>query len=261
MKDTSLAYNEEDKDLRVRIAAHKKYASIKIETLVKDFLRTKPYERVCDVGCGSGNYTSLLAEQARIYVGLDISTTLLKKANDATAKGLRTKSLFIQWDLNKEFPFVKQSFDLIFSAFSAYYVNDASQLVRGFYDLLSPGGSLCILGPAPGNAVELDQISEIVFGKSATVEKDARLQRLKNEFAPLLEQIFSGYTFQECDISVVFPNAQEYGRYYMATPQYKELLKERGLKTEETIFDAVEKISGLRLTKKVLVLGAERARI
>lgn len=261
MNDSNLAYNEKDNDLSVRIAAHKKYASVKIETLITDFLRNKSYERVCDVGCGSGNYTGLLAKQARVYVGLDINNDLLKKAGDVSIEASSSNTIFMRWDINNSFPFINQSFDLILSAFSAYYVNDASQLVKGFYDLLAPGGMLCILGPAPGNASELDQISKIAFGKSATTEKDMRLDRLKNEFLPLINDMFSGHRMHEFDISLVFPNIHEFGKYYMATPQYKELSVERGPRNVGTIIDAVERISSLKLTKKVLMLGAERIRI
>lgn len=260
MKNSNLAYNEKDKDLSIRIMAHKKYASIKIETLVTNFLHTKIRKRVCDVGCGSGNYTNLLAKQAKIYVGIDINNELLKKASNSAIEESSTNAVFMQWDCNNPLPFVKPSFDLVFSAFSAYYVSDAPQLVKGFYDLLVPGGALCILGPAPGNALELDQISEIVFGQSATAERDARLDRLKNEFTPLVDEMFSEHILQEFDISLVFPNVHELAAYYMATPQYKELLEESGFKNEVVIIDAVEQISSLRLTKKVLLLSADKAR-
>jgi len=261
MNKTSLAYDEQEKDLAIRIAAHKNYASIKIENLIADFVCNKNRERVCDIGCGSGNYSSLLSKQAKIYVGVDINDELLRRARNTTIEASNNNSIFMKWDMNDSFPFVDQSFDLVFSAFSAYYVNDALQLVHRFHDLLNAAGNLCILGPAPGNAFELDQISRIVFGKSATNEKDARLNRIKNEFLPLTKKIFGGCVLKEFDISLVFPSVHEYSQYYMATPQFKELLTEGGAPDKSTVVGAVGKLSSLRLTKKVLLLGAERARV
>lgn len=259
MKPNTLAYNEQHEDLHVRITAHKKYASLKTETLIEEFLANKKRARVCDVGCGSGNYTCPLARQADIYVGLDINEALLAKASETAIAESMANVVFMRWDMNRPFPFVAQSFDLVFSGFSAYYVDDASQLVKVFYDLLRPGGALCILGPAPGNAWELDRISEISFEKMATQEREARLDRMKNEFAPLVNQAFSSHSWMEFDISLVFPSVAEYTKYYMATPQYRELVKERGPRSYKTITDAVETIPGLRLSKKVLMLQTEKA--
>lgn len=259
MNKIDLAYHEQERDLHARIEAHKRYASIKVEDVIEGLVRSNPPLRVCDLGCGSGNFSGLLSRRAAVYVGIDINEELLAKARETVIEESNFKAVFMKWDMNDPLPFVPGSFDLVFSAFSAYYVKSTLDLVRDCRQQLSDGGRLWILGPAPGNAVELDQISDVLFGRSATGKKVARLDRLRSEFVPVTELVFGRAALEEFDISLAFPSVDEYCKYYMAAPQFKELLKESSPKSHASVCKAIETLSSLKLTKKVLLIRAEKS--
>lgn len=253
-----LAYDETADALNTRIRAHVEFSSLKIEDVLIEHLAARPAARVLDVGCGSGNYTPLFAARCDSYVGMDRGEGLLA---DATRKceeaGLRN-ALFMQWDMNVPFPFVENTFDLVFFGYSAYYVDDVAALIDGSRRVLRPGGTLCIVGPVAGNAVELDRLTERLFGKASSAEKEARLHRLEREFVPIIHERFGDADVGTRDFSLVFPDVEEYRRYYLAAPQLIEVAREGKLPAADAIDAAIRDVTDLRLTKKSLFIWARK---
>jgi len=259
MNKGQLEYRESVSDLDIRIRAHIKYSSMQMETLLEEFLGQHPqYRRSLDIGCGSGNYSPLFARHHALYVGFDANTGLLAQAQDKCRQSGSDNVLFLKWDMNDSFPFMPESVDFAFSGFSAYYVDDAARLVEDCFDVLAPGGQVWFVGPALGNAFELDTLSAALFGVSASREKDIRVGRLQSEFHPAFTDVFGDCDLKERDFSLNFPDADEYATYYLATPQYQELAKQHGTMEREKVAETIRNDVGLKLTKKSVFLSAKK---
>jgi ubiquinone/menaquinone biosynthesis C-methylase UbiE len=252
-----LGFNETNDALSVRIRAHLKFSSMKIEDRLEEFLDREKPARIADIGCGSGNYTETLAKNASFYLGLDKSAELLGQAT-SRAKELGYKHVgFMKWDMNQQFCFVPETFDFIFFGYSAYYTNNAAQLVSSSKHILDKKGALCMVGPLCGNAVELDTITMQLLGKASTEEKEARVLRLEQEFVPLLTKAFADVQVEHRDYSLQFPDKQEYLRYYLATPQYIEFAQRSGAPSLQRVEQIIEKVPALKVTKKAVFLWAK----
>ena len=93
-------------------------------------------QRILDLGCGEGYYTSAFARAGNEVVGLDIA----KPAIQLAAKRYRE----ITWLVGSgaSLPFADRSLDLIANLFTQLHV---SELVR----VLAPGGRIVIVTPGP----------------------------------------------------------------------------------------------------------------
>ena len=254
-----LDYKEALTDLTVRIEANRKYSSFQVEDVLHQLLQQQSLGRILDVGCGSGNYSELFAAQCALYLGLDRNAQLLSEARDRCRSSGLHNSWFMRFDMNQPFPFMRDSFDLVFFGYSAYYTDDATLLVRRSRDVLRTGGRLVMIGPADGNALELDAISRMLFSLPSSQEKVQRMQRLETEFVPVIQREFGACDVAQKDFSLLFPSVEEYARYYLATPQYAELATSHGHRTVDAVGSAIDRRGGLRLTKKSLVVvGVKR---
>ncbi len=259
MTDKTLGFNETVDALDVRIRAHIMYSSLQMESLLGRFLDVNSHcKRILDMGCGSGNYADLFAKKSSLYVGLDANAGLLWQARQKCSKIGLDNVLFMQWDMNYRFPFVPASFDFIFSGFSAYYVADAEAHVKNCIEILNKGGQSWFVGPASGNAVELDLLSKELFGIPSSKEKDIRIGRLQSEFAPLFVRLFGNCEVSEKDFSLNFPDAAEYAKYYLATPQYVELASKFGEIDTAYVMEKIKAVVGLKLTKKSIFISAKK---
>jgi trans-aconitate 2-methyltransferase len=104
-------------------------------------------ERICDLGCGTGSMTRVLAErwpQAQIF-GVDASASMLSKA--------RESQLGIEWieaDLGAWTP--PAALDLIYSNAALHWLDDHARLFAKLVSMLRPGGVLAVQMPANFNA-------------------------------------------------------------------------------------------------------------
>lgn len=253
-----LAYDESTTALNTRIRAHIEFSSLKIEDVIRELLASRTVHTVLDVGCGSGNYSEQFARSAATYVGMDRGEGLLADAKRKCAEAGVNNAVFMQWDMNVPFPFVGGSFDLLFFGYSAYYVDDVQALIRSSHETLRPGGTLCIVGPMAGNAVELDRLTEVLLGIPSSQEKEVRLHRLEREFVPAIREIFGEVEVDARDFSLLFPNVEEYRRYYLATPQLLEVAQNKDRPSDAAIDAAIEQETQLRLTKRSLFLWAKK---
>jgi len=106
---------------------------------------TKPTREMdaLDFGCGTGLLTLSLQPHVRNITGLDSSGGMLeileRKVEEQGLANLHT--LFL--DIEKgERP--SERFHLIASAMTLHHVRDTAGLLRIFFDLLHPGGALCL---------------------------------------------------------------------------------------------------------------------
>lgn len=103
---------------------------------------------VMDFGCGTGLLTLNLAPLVRSITGVDSSRGMLdvlgKKVESAVIPNVRMQ--FVDMDKGDE---LKGSYDLIVSNMTMHHIKDVGTLIRQFYRLLKPSGSLCITDMDP----------------------------------------------------------------------------------------------------------------
>jgi len=115
------------------------------ETL-KEFQK-KPYQKVLDVGCGSGRYTVALAESGARVLGIDFSSRMIKLAESlAQGKNLQNQCRFVLGDF-KDIPFIEH-FDVTIAIGFFDYLKDPKECFEKMLDITS--GKMIASFPAQG---------------------------------------------------------------------------------------------------------------
>ena len=108
-----------------------------IDPLMSSFLPPKRDLTVLDLGCGNGYWTKLLAQKYKKVVGVDNSKKLIQIAkNKRQLSNIEYKLVEIESD----FPFINNSFDLIFSNMVLHYVKDLNKLIQELHRVVKPNG-------------------------------------------------------------------------------------------------------------------------
>lgn len=107
-------------------------------------VQRQPGMRVVDLGCGTGELTSLLHHelQAGETLGVDNSETMLARSAAFGAPGLR----FEQADVAAFSP--RQAVDLVFSNAALQWIDDHENLFARLLELLTADGQLAVQMPA-----------------------------------------------------------------------------------------------------------------
>jgi len=96
-----------------------------------------------DYGCGTGLLSFPLKDELGSILLADSSGGMLEVVNEKiTTQGV-TNMTTLKLDLMVD-PDPGQRFDLIVTAMTLHHVPDTDHILRVFYDLLQPGGTLCI---------------------------------------------------------------------------------------------------------------------
>lgn len=109
-----------------------------------DLLAPQPGERILDLGCGTGQLTTKIAETGAEVVGIDRSPEMI-----ATAKQNYPELLFEVADARQlQFP---QPFDAVFSNAVLHWILEPDAAIRSIYQALKPGGRLVAEFGGKGN--------------------------------------------------------------------------------------------------------------
>ncbi|MEW6126152.1 MAG: methyltransferase domain-containing protein [Acidobacteriota bacterium] len=126
--------------------------------------------RVADLGCGTGEPTSILHEQlqARETIGFDNSDAMLAKAKLLEGNGLRFEKCDIEnFAAESERSVAYGQFDLIFSNAALHWAQNHQTLIRQLMCALSDGGQFAAQIPSnhhhPSHVVANRVASEIPF--------------------------------------------------------------------------------------------------
>lgn len=104
-------------------------------------------KRVLEIGCGTGSSTVALAEQGAIVTGIDIDTDSVAVAQKRMdlyglkADFLQMNALDIKDKLDNKWDII-----IFFASLEHMTPNERFLSVKSAYDILKPGGSLCIFG-------------------------------------------------------------------------------------------------------------------
>ncbi|OGN43675.1 MAG: ArsR family transcriptional regulator [Caulobacterales bacterium RIFCSPHIGHO2_01_FULL_70_19] len=125
-----------------------------IEAAILRLTGEGPFERVVDLGTGSGRMLTLLGSKARMSVGLDLSQNMLNIARSNVAKAGLEKVELRHGDIfATRLP--DQSADLVLVHQVLHYLADPAAAVAEAARLVMPGGRLLIVDFAPHNLEHL----------------------------------------------------------------------------------------------------------
>ncbi len=155
--------------------------------LIARWLRLVPGIRVLDVGCGSGEFTYYLAQEAKgiCFTGLDLDGKLIEAARKRAAGFIKDNSFrFVQSDA-LHMPFDDGAFDLVVSQTFLVNIPDYMGALKEMQRVCKPGGLVasCTAAsvPAVGDAGEYP-----VFYKSWKPVYDRLLRKAWDMYEKLL---------------------------------------------------------------------------
>ncbi len=120
------------------------------ETILRE-VRPSAETDVLEYGCGIGVLGLFLLPHVRSVTGADNSSGMLDVLQGKIREMALDNMEVMQLDLQRD-PLPQRRFQLIVSAMTMHHVRDPDKLLRGFAELLCPGGVLCLadLDTEPG---------------------------------------------------------------------------------------------------------------
>jgi ubiquinone/menaquinone biosynthesis C-methylase UbiE len=106
-----------------------------------EILQTLKFDRVLELGCGTGKNTRWLLSKTKRIVAVDFSKAMLEKARK---KINDPKVLFVQADLREDWRFADEKFDLITFSLVLEHINDLGSIFKNASEALLPGGYMYI---------------------------------------------------------------------------------------------------------------------
>jgi ubiquinone/menaquinone biosynthesis C-methylase UbiE len=109
-----------------------------------DMISLKPSDVVMDFGCGPGFYTLEIAKRANLAIAVDISSEMLRKAQNKTAKEGVMNIRFIQSD-GKTIQVENETVDVVFLVTVYHEIQDPQTVLEEFSRVLKPNGRLIVV--------------------------------------------------------------------------------------------------------------------
>ena len=109
------------------------------KAITRDQLR--PDSTVLEIGCGTGSLALSMAPHAGHIHGLDLSSEMLRIAEQKRQTQGVGNVTFRQGTLDAEAPFPRESFDSVWAYSILHLVPDRRRVLQTLFDLLKPGGS------------------------------------------------------------------------------------------------------------------------
>lgn len=230
MANKKFSYEEPEKALSLRIAAHRQFSDFNLHEWIQKKFAISSGSNVLDLGCGNGNITSLFWDSVKpggSVIGLDKNSEVIADARKTHKKLPQNQIKYHIQDFDKPFPDFGMFFDWIFSIYSLYYTEDSARILNVTKSLLTPQGTYVVIGPGPRNVRDLTEFSEKLTGQKANNEHFERIERIYNEFYPLFMKIFprENVSYEEIDTLMTFPDAESFGEYYWSTLLWRDSVK------------------------------------
>ena len=101
-----------------------------------DFLKDIEYEKLLDIGCGTGYLIDMLAKNYEAeFTGLDLSPEMIKQANNKNIKNAK----FVE-GRSDEIPFEDNTFNIVTCSQSFHHYPDTDKAMQEARRVLKPGG-------------------------------------------------------------------------------------------------------------------------
>lgn len=152
-------YDEKD------VILYSKYGKISCKNIA-EYLKNKEYEKLLDIGSGTGYLINLLSEKHEAqYTGLDLSPNMIKVANEKNIKN----ATFIE-GVSDNLPFEDNTFDVVTCSQSFHHYPDTDKALKEAYRVLKPNGIYIIsdtgVGPLKKVGVVIDDFIYKTFSNT-----------------------------------------------------------------------------------------------
>jgi len=156
-------------------------------------LDPQPDETILDAACGTGRYTSVLAERVARVAGLDFSSKMLRIASE------RSPDVdFRIGDLRERLPFTDAAFDAVLCAQALKHIAALGPTMSEFARVLRPGGRVVFSVTHPDMSWDGYDVRE----RGAFV-LDEHADIWHHRMVDYLEAIRAAGLFLECTVTVV----------------------------------------------------------
>jgi len=186
--------------------------------------------KILEIGCGTGNYLSLLEMLTKAEVwGLDSSKGMLEKAREKT----KTATL-VQGDALELSEIPDGTFDLVYMVDVIHHIKDIGKMFQNIHRVLKAGGRIHIFSDS------YQHIRNRLTTKYFPETLDAELSRYQD--APELMESLSQNSFREIKSGIVY-----IGDDFSIGPRLIEIARKKGysmfgLISEEAIGAGIERI-------------------
>lgn len=106
---------------------------------LRNTLAPLSFDRVLEIGCGTGKNTQWLLEKARHITAVDLSEQMLARAKEKIASD---RVEFIQADITRSWNFSQQPYDLVSFSLVLEHIRELAPVFRQAARALKPGGYL-----------------------------------------------------------------------------------------------------------------------
>lgn len=139
--------------------------------------------RVLDLGCGAGHVSFQVAPLAGEVVAYDLSAQMLALVA-ATAEERGLTNIRIERGPAERLPFEDQSFDFVFSRYSAHHWRDLGQALREVRRVLAPSGRACFIDVAsPGQPLLDTHLQALEVLRDASHVRDYSLAQWSRQLS------------------------------------------------------------------------------
>lgn len=104
---------------------------------IREILSVIPFVNCLEIGCGTGKNTEWLLTKAKKITAVDLSEEMLGKAKE---KIKSDRVQFIQADINKNWAFTNENYDLITFSLVLEHIENLDEIFRKVSEILNPGG-------------------------------------------------------------------------------------------------------------------------
>jgi ubiquinone/menaquinone biosynthesis C-methylase UbiE len=108
---------------------------------LRDMLSTISFNSCLEIGCGTGKNTEWLLEKTEHITAVDLSEEMLSKAKE---KFESSRVEFKQADINSDWDFTGESFDLIVFSLVLEHIENLDHIFKEAYKKLNDGGHIYI---------------------------------------------------------------------------------------------------------------------
>jgi len=212
-----------------------KNADYDLEEWIQSRVHVGQGDSVLDIGCGNGKqvavFSDLVGDGGKV-IGTDIFSQVPGLLENAREKLAGKKNVqLIDHNASLPFPQANQTFDIITSCYSFYYVDNVQSTLQECYRLLKHGGRCFIVGPSWDNSKEFYDLNREITNQGLPENFSARLWRINNEVIPAAYEIFDRVEVSPFVNRVFFEGQQGVEvveEYYRATLLFQEESDQQG---------------------------------